>query len=51
MVEGNLFPIQLTCVGFIDGFLLHGPGTIYFISVLLNAKCCGYAGDTKMSKV
>lgn len=50
MVEGNRFLIQLIFMGFISGDLLHGPGIIYFISVLLNAKYCAYARDTKTNK-
>lgn len=51
MVEGNLFLIQPTMYGIFYSYTLHRTGTIYFISVLLNAKYCGYVGDTKMNKV
>lgn len=50
MFEGNLFLIQLICKGYIYGYLLHESGTVYFISVLVYAKYCGYAGDIMMNK-
>lgn len=38
MAEGNQFLIQLIFTRCIYEFLLHGSGTIYFISILLNEK-------------
>lgn len=48
MVEGKPVSDSSSMYG-IYGYLLRGPGTIYFISVLLNAKYCGYGGDTRMN--
>ena len=51
MVEENLFLIQVIFMGFINGYLLHGPGIIHFTLVLLNAKYCAYARDIKTNKI
>lgn len=60
MAEGNQFLIQLIFTRCIYEFLLHGSGTIYFISILLNEKekknslnasYCVYARNTEINEI